>query len=299
MRTEMELTLEQTQQGVSYEVSVDPYRFEGIFTDGDGDADHAGCHDTRRITSRSAQFLANILWLLFNKIPLYCDNKSAIALCCNNVQHSRAKHIDVRYHFIKEQKIRFLDREARYEMHVSGNAKTSDRGRGRVKVVTRESCLPSLLNKPNLILNLFLRRKDLRLENATEDSILERYRENPHFKSFWMLLLSLHATLHFSSLQMFKMDKRKRFKLNMEIFRDIFKNCPRVQGQDFDALHTDEEIVSFLRDLGHTGEINLLYDVVVDQMHQPWRTFAALNNISLSGKTTSLDKLRLSRAKIL
>nr|GEW70882.1 hypothetical protein [Tanacetum cinerariifolium] len=39
----------------------------------------------------------------FNKIPLYCDNKSAIALCRNNVQHSRAKHINVRYHSIKEQ----------------------------------------------------------------------------------------------------------------------------------------------------------------------------------------------------
>ncbi|GJT37811.1 retrovirus-related pol polyprotein from transposon TNT 1-94 [Tanacetum coccineum] len=39
----------------------------------------------------------------FNKIPLYCDNKSTISLCCNNVQHSRSKHIDVRYHFIKEQ----------------------------------------------------------------------------------------------------------------------------------------------------------------------------------------------------
>ncbi|GKE37576.1 hypothetical protein Tco_1460981 [Tanacetum coccineum] len=34
---------------------------------------------------------------------MYCDNKSAIALCCNNVQHSRSKHIDIRYHFIKEQ----------------------------------------------------------------------------------------------------------------------------------------------------------------------------------------------------
>ncbi|GJS92303.1 hypothetical protein Tco_0774939 [Tanacetum coccineum] len=33
---------------------------------------------------------------------MYCDNKSAIALCCNNVQHSRSKHIDIRYHFIKE-----------------------------------------------------------------------------------------------------------------------------------------------------------------------------------------------------
>ncbi|GJS93124.1 reverse transcriptase domain-containing protein [Tanacetum coccineum] len=92
----------------------------------------------------------------FNKISLYCDNKSAIALCCNNVQHSRAKHIDVRYHFIKEQvengivelyfvrteyqladiftksfakrKIQFLDRKVRYAKHVSGNAKMSDKG---------------------------------------------------------------------------------------------------------------------------------------------------------------------------
>ncbi|GJX12819.1 retrovirus-related pol polyprotein from transposon TNT 1-94 [Tanacetum coccineum] len=107
------------------------------------DADHAGCQDTRRSTSGSAQFLgeklvswsskkqrstaistteaeyiamsgccAQILWMRsqlkdygfeFNKIPLYCDNKSAIALCCNNVQHSRSKHIDIRHHFIREQ----------------------------------------------------------------------------------------------------------------------------------------------------------------------------------------------------
>nr|GEV34737.1 hypothetical protein [Tanacetum cinerariifolium] len=55
---------------------------------------------------------AQILWMRsqltnygfqFNKIHLHCDNKSAITLCCNNVQHSRAKHIDVRYHFIKGQ----------------------------------------------------------------------------------------------------------------------------------------------------------------------------------------------------
>ncbi|GJS78811.1 retrovirus-related pol polyprotein from transposon TNT 1-94 [Tanacetum coccineum] len=106
------------------------------------DADHAGCQDTRRSTSGSMQFLgdrliswsskrqksaaissteaeyialsgccAQILWMRsqltdygfgFNKIPMYCDNKSAIALCCNNVQHSRSKHIDIRFHFIKE-----------------------------------------------------------------------------------------------------------------------------------------------------------------------------------------------------
>ncbi|GKC01015.1 hypothetical protein Tco_0987151 [Tanacetum coccineum] len=79
------------------------------------DADHAGCQDTRKSTSGSMQLLgccAQILWMRsqlteyglgFNKIPLYCNNKSAIALCCNNVQHSRSKHIDIRHHFIKEQ----------------------------------------------------------------------------------------------------------------------------------------------------------------------------------------------------
>ncbi|GKC47143.1 hypothetical protein Tco_1064865, partial [Tanacetum coccineum] len=36
-------------------------------------------------------------------IPMYCDNQSAIALCCNSVQYSRSKHIDIRHHFIKEQ----------------------------------------------------------------------------------------------------------------------------------------------------------------------------------------------------
>ncbi|GKB97410.1 integrase, catalytic region, zinc finger, CCHC-type containing protein, partial [Tanacetum coccineum] len=52
---------------------------------------HAGCQDIDVVVRKTSQ------------IPLYCDNKSAIALCCNNVQHSRAKHIDIRYHFIKEQ----------------------------------------------------------------------------------------------------------------------------------------------------------------------------------------------------
>ncbi len=33
---------------------------------------------------------------------LYCDNQSAIKLGSNPVQHGRTKHIDVRYHFIRE-----------------------------------------------------------------------------------------------------------------------------------------------------------------------------------------------------
>ncbi|GJS24423.1 putative ribonuclease H-like domain-containing protein [Tanacetum coccineum] len=69
------------------------------------------------ISSTEAEYIAlsgccaQVLWMRsqltdygfgFNKIPMFCDNKSAIALCCNNVQHSRSKHIDIRFHFIKE-----------------------------------------------------------------------------------------------------------------------------------------------------------------------------------------------------
>ncbi|GJV57949.1 integrase, catalytic region, zinc finger, CCHC-type containing protein [Tanacetum coccineum] len=55
---------------------------------------------------------AQILWMrsqlsdygfAYNHIPLYYDNKSVIALCCNNVQHSKSTHINIRHHFIREQ----------------------------------------------------------------------------------------------------------------------------------------------------------------------------------------------------
>ncbi|GKG33188.1 hypothetical protein Tco_0430698, partial [Tanacetum coccineum] len=40
----------------------------------------------------------------YNKILLYYDSQSAIAISCKAVQHSHTKHIHTRYHFIKEQK---------------------------------------------------------------------------------------------------------------------------------------------------------------------------------------------------
>nr|GEU34702.1 hypothetical protein [Tanacetum cinerariifolium] len=71
--------------------------------------------DTRKNTSGGIQFLSDKLvrWtskkqdfadygLNYNKILLYCDSQSAIAISCNPVQHSRTKHIHTRYHFIKE-----------------------------------------------------------------------------------------------------------------------------------------------------------------------------------------------------
>ena len=109
------------------------------------DADFAGCRVDRKSTSGSCQFLgqrlvswyskkqqyvststaeaeyiatgsccAQVLWirnqlmdygLVLHKIPIMCDNTSAIYIVANPVNHSRTKYIDVRYHFIREHAV--------------------------------------------------------------------------------------------------------------------------------------------------------------------------------------------------
>ncbi|GKA77820.1 retrovirus-related pol polyprotein from transposon TNT 1-94, partial [Tanacetum coccineum] len=177
------------------------------------DADHARCQDTRRNTSGSAQFLGDKLVSWSSKkqkctaissnrlnILLYLG-VSAIALCCNNVQHSRAKHIDVRYHFIKEQ---------------------------------------------------------------VENGIVELY-----------------------------------FVWSEYQLADIFtKPLPRERF-NFLIEKLEEEFITFIHELGYSGKCDMLSAIHTDQMHQPWRTFSAIINRCISGKTIGLDRLRESRAQIL
>ncbi|KAI3772603.1 hypothetical protein L6452_03793 [Arctium lappa] len=106
------------------------------------DADHAGNMLDRKSTSGHVQFLGDrlvswaskkqncvststaeaeyvaatsccsqVIWMHtqlkdygfnYSRIPIYCDSKSAIAISSNPVQHTKTKHIDVRYHFIKD-----------------------------------------------------------------------------------------------------------------------------------------------------------------------------------------------------
>ncbi|GJY66114.1 hypothetical protein Tco_0468352 [Tanacetum coccineum] len=92
---------------------------------------------------------------------------------------------------------------------------------------------------------------------------------------------------------------RKSHTVNVDNFRDMLKICPKLPGQKFEDPLFKKEILSFIRDLGHTGEIKVLSDVNVNHLHQPWRSFATIINKCLSGKTTALESLCLSRAQIL
>nr|GFA38752.1 retrovirus-related Pol polyprotein from transposon TNT 1-94 [Tanacetum cinerariifolium] len=101
------------------------YQIDGLWDSKDtvmaltayADADHAGCQDTRRSTSGSAQFLGDKLVSWSSKKPQSTAISTteaeyiamsgccahAISLCYNNIQHFRSKYIDIRHHFIREQ----------------------------------------------------------------------------------------------------------------------------------------------------------------------------------------------------
>ncbi|GJV14979.1 hypothetical protein Tco_1360302 [Tanacetum coccineum] len=81
------------------------------------DPDYVGCNIDRKSTSAEAEHVvvarccANILWMksqladydiIYEKVPIFCDNTSAIAISNNPILHSRTKHIDIRYHFIRD-----------------------------------------------------------------------------------------------------------------------------------------------------------------------------------------------------
>ncbi len=140
-----------TNLGLLYRKSLD-YKLIGFC-----DADYAGDRIERKSTSGNCQFLGDnliswaskrqttiamstaeaeyisaascctqLLWMkhqledyqiIANSIPIYCDNTAAICLSKNPILHSRAKHIEIKHHFIRDyvQKgildIQFIDTE--------------------------------------------------------------------------------------------------------------------------------------------------------------------------------------------
>jgi hypothetical protein len=113
---------------------------------GYSDVDWAGCKIDRKSTSGTCQFLGRslvswaskkqnsvalstakaeyivaghccvqLLWMRqtlrdhgykLTKVPLLCDNESAIRMAYNPVEHSRTKHIAIRYHFLRDHQQR-------------------------------------------------------------------------------------------------------------------------------------------------------------------------------------------------
>nr|GEU40747.1 hypothetical protein [Tanacetum cinerariifolium] len=106
-----------------------------------------------------------------------------------------------------------------------------------------------------------------------------------YMQKFWAT-----ATIHHHFIR-FKMDNMKHI-INLKSFREMFYICPRLPHQPFVEPLFEEEIISFLCFLGHSGAIKKLTDVNINKLHQPWRSFAAIINKCLTRKSLGYDSLR-------
>nr|GFC38207.1 hypothetical protein [Tanacetum cinerariifolium] len=109
-----------------------------------------------------------------------------------------------------------------------------------------------------------------------------------YMQEFWAT-----AYVHQHSIR-FKMDTRKNI-VDLEAFREMLHISPRVPGQSFAELPFEEEILEFLRFLGHSAQIKTLTDVNVNKLFQPWRSFAAVINKCLTGKSSGFGSLRRNK----
>ncbi|GJR76053.1 hypothetical protein Tco_0088418 [Tanacetum coccineum] len=208
----------------------------------------------------------------FNKIPLYCDNKSAIALCCNNVQHSRARQVEngiVELYFVRTE----------YQL---ADIFTKPLPRERFNFLIEKPGMRSM--SPETLKHLTKERTSNGVQQATKDQVTQDAlklslcyhaflitAEVPevYMHQFWNTIKKIKDTYAYR----FKLDKKK-FRIDTELFHEILHICHRLPNKDFIKPPSKEEMVSFIQELGYSRKC-------------------------IYRKSTGLDRLRPLRAQIL
>ncbi|GJS11780.1 retrovirus-related pol polyprotein from transposon TNT 1-94 [Tanacetum coccineum] len=323
------------------------------------DADHAGCKDDCKSTSRGLQFLgvklvswsskkqdctamstteaeyvslsaccAQVIWMRtqlldygfkYNRIPMYCDSKSAIAISCNPVQHSKIKHIDIRYHFIKEHvergtvEIYFVGTE--YQLaDLFTKALPKERFEylvHRIVIIMAQQehaadVHPDELCPPNKRYDLMDAKKKVDLENVqcpSESKILMNIITN-HPLRFniaasasvpWIYMAQFWHTLKEDGSKhrlKFLLD-RKELTLTLDDFRTIF-HLPQANDNNHASfvppLSFSNMVPFFKQVLGFTMELKTVSNFKIPSLLQPWQTLCKIFSKCLTTHVTGWDQ---------
>ncbi|GJU11479.1 retrovirus-related pol polyprotein from transposon TNT 1-94 [Tanacetum coccineum] len=323
------------------------------------DADHAGCKDDYKSTSGGLQFLggklvswsskkqdcttmstaeaeyvslsaccAQVIWMRtqlldygfkYNRIPMYCDSKSAIAISCNPVQHSKTKHIDIRYHFIKEHvergtvEIYFVETE--YQL-VDLFTKALPKERfeylvHRIVIIMAQRQQAADVHPDELCLrnkryDLMDANKKVYLENVqcpSESKILKNIITNHPLRFSiaasasvpWIYMAQFWHTLKEDGSKnrlKFLLD-RKELTLTLDDFRTIF-DLPQPNDNNhasFVPPPSFSDMVPFYKQvLGFTMELKTVSNFKIPGLLQPWQTLCKIFSKCLTTRVTGWDQ---------
>ncbi|GJT46614.1 retrovirus-related pol polyprotein from transposon TNT 1-94, partial [Tanacetum coccineum] len=229
-----------------------------------------------------------ILWMrsqltdygfVFNKIPLYCDNRSAIALCCNNVQHSRSKHIDIRHHFIREQ----VEKGVVELYFVTTDYQLADIFTKALPRERFEFLLPHLDTMADVNVNAPAEQAPaMALPTRTDDQILPRIRWHTNFfraftasliipsiyiQQFWDTVRYDNKTGSYSC----QLDKQW-FDLTKDTLRDALQITPVDTNNAFSSPPTPDALIKFVNDLGYP-RVGIVNRAHIDYAERMWEEF--------------------------
>ncbi|GKA45634.1 retrovirus-related pol polyprotein from transposon TNT 1-94 [Tanacetum coccineum] len=268
---------------------------------------------------------AQIIWMrsqltdydfAFNKIPLYCDNRSAIALCCNNVQHSQSKHIDIRHHFIREKvekgvvKLYFVTTD--YQL---ADIFTKALPREQFEFLLARLGMKNTMADVNVNVNAPAEQAPAMApptlksqSNPTYKIDVDILKHTNFFKAF-----TASSTIPSIYIQQFwdtiRYDKTTRsyscqldeqwFDLNKDTLRDALQITPVNNNQSFSSPLTPDVLIKFINNPGYPKVVRTLSDVVTNDMFQPWRALTTIINLCLTGKTSGFERTRAPVLQIL
>ncbi|GJU09666.1 hypothetical protein Tco_1132062 [Tanacetum coccineum] len=111
-------------------------------------------------------------------------------------------------------------------------------------------------------------KTDIKPKQATFQVVLDALALTPFYHAFLItadvlaiFMQEFWATIsvHKSSIR-FTINKKK-VSLNVDLFREILQFFPKIPGQKFEDLSLEHDILSFIRDLGHNGDITYLTNI--------------------------------------
>ncbi|GJX76753.1 hypothetical protein Tco_0323564 [Tanacetum coccineum] len=297
------------------------------------DADHGGCLELLKGSRGSNLYTISVEDMLKSSpiclLSKASRNKSWLwhrrlnhlnfALCCNNVQHSRSKDIDIRHHFIREQ----VEKGVVELYFVRTEYQLADIFTKALPRERFEFILPRLgmkCMKPETLKNTMTDvdvntpaelAPTMAPPTHTDDQILPHIRWVPIGKSNCYLDVDRPQTNPIFKIAMDLLKHTnffRAFTASSAILAIYIQQHPQRRPSDhtsrqknnaFSSPPTPDALIKFVNDLGYPKVVRTLSDVVTNDMFQPWRALTTIINLCLMGKTSGFERPRAPVLQIL